>query len=313
MSDITYLFGAGASNPTLPLVNELPVKFLECAEYFGHPENKLSENESFVNNANQESIYDVEMELARTLREMSLRAIEHASIDTYAKKLSITGEEDELLKLKAGLICSFIFWQKEKSDSRYDSFFASLIDSETKEITERVKILSWNYDCQFEKAYSYYSLEESISANQSRLNIFPKDVHVDQQLDDKFAIYKLNGTTALFNKRKKSLEIISNDVRPKENKIFTESIVKSYFLLTRHRDQYIPGLTFAWEKNNLPNNVIKSAIQGTVNTQVLVVIGYSFPFFNREIDRQLLNRSGLKKVYFQAPDKEPEKYALRFL
>jgi hypothetical protein len=33
----------------------------------------------------------------------------------------------------------------------------------------------------------------------------------------------------------------------------------------------------------------------------LVVIGYSFPFFNRLVDRRILNMPDLKKIYFQAP------------
>jgi len=37
----------------------------------------------------------------------------------------------------------------------------------------------------------------------------------------------------------------------------------------------------------------------------LIVIGYSFPFFNREIDRKIIgNMEELEKVYFQAPDAE---------
>lgn len=39
-------------------------------------------------------------------------------------------------------------------------------------------------------------------------------------------------------------------------------------------------------------------------TTILVVIGYSFPFFNREVDKQIfneLNNRVLKKIYFQDP------------
>jgi len=41
----------------------------------------------------------------------------------------------------------------------------------------------------------------------------------------------------------------------------------------------------------------------------LVIIGYSFPFFNREIDREIMgeiNFEKLKKIYFQDPFRDGE-------
>ena len=39
-------------------------------------------------------------------------------------------------------------------------------------------------------------------------------------------------------------------------------------------------------------------------TEYLVIIGYSFPFFNRHIDKQLLTTISptLKKIYYQEPN-----------
>jgi hypothetical protein len=48
---------------------------------------------------------------------------------------------------------------------------------------------------------------------------------------------------------------------------------------------------------------MERVIHATKNTEILVIIGYSFPFFNREVDRQILNSMlKLEKVYIQAPD-----------
>jgi hypothetical protein len=53
------------------------------------------------------------------------------------------------------------------------------------------------------------------------------------------------------------------------------------------------------------------ATEGTKFTNVLVVIGYSFPFFNREIDRKIIKAmSKIHKVYFQS--KEPDALVERF-
>jgi hypothetical protein len=42
-------------------------------------------------------------------------------------------------------------------------------------------------------------------------------------------------------------------------------------------------------------------MEATDKTEVLVSVGYSFPFFNRDIDRRIIHNMGkLKKVYLQA-------------
>jgi hypothetical protein len=46
-------------------------------------------------------------------------------------------------------------------------------------------------------------------------------------------------------------------------------------------------------------DVISSAKKVLEKTAVLVVIGYSFPFFNREIDRELFLKRNFEKVYIQ--------------
>ncbi|MFX5587009.1 hypothetical protein ABTE16_19900, partial [Acinetobacter baumannii] len=46
--------------------------------------------------------------------------------------------------------------------------------------------------------------------------------------------------------------------------------------------------------------ILKSLTEGT---DILVIIGYSFPFFNRKIDRQLFESIGPNaKIYYQDPN-----------
>jgi hypothetical protein len=41
----------------------------------------------------------------------------------------------------------------------------------------------------------------------------------------------------------------------------------------------------------------------TKDAEVLVVIGYSFPYFNRSVDRELIsNMKDLRRVHFQSPE-----------
>jgi len=63
-------------------------------------------------------------------------------------------------------------------------------------------------------------------------------------------------------------------------------------------------LSFAWEKGNF--ELINVACAKIVNSQALVIIGYSFPFFNREVDTaiiQVLSSNPRLKIYVQ--DRKP--------
>ena len=68
-------------------------------------------------------------------------------------------------------------------------------------------------------------------------------------------------------------------------------------------------ISYAWEKEwgsdrdypyvNERLNYAKAAARAA---EILVVIGYSFPFFNREIDKIIFSEMPtIKKIYFQDP------------
>ncbi len=71
-------------------------------------------------------------------------------------------------------------------------------------------------------------------------------------------------------------------------------------------------LTFAWEKDPVKeghlNHGIEIAKKFAEQTEVLVIIGYSFPFFNREIDNQIfeaIKKGGkLSKNLLSGPNKD---------
>ena len=64
--------------------------------------------------------------------------------------------------------------------------------------------------------------------------------------------------------------------------------------------QFTNHLSFAWEEANFKDKWL-STIKATIeDTEQVVVIGYSFPFFNREMDRLVFrNMPKLEKVYVQ--------------
>ena len=68
-------------------------------------------------------------------------------------------------------------------------------------------------------------------------------------------------------------------------------------------------LSFAWEDEAISSKKIfheqrlPVAREIASQTQILVIIGYSFPFFNRDIDKVIMNTMmpSLQKIYVQDP------------
>lgn len=96
-----------------------------------------------------------------------------------------------------------------------------------------------------------------------------------------------------------------------------EFIIKSVEIFEKMRTSkfYNSHLSFAWE-HDTNNAFYKNLEKAVASTEVLVVIGYSFPFFNRDIDKLILQKfmgENLKKVYFQAPENDVSDIRERFL
>jgi hypothetical protein len=229
----------------------------------------------------------------------------HASIDTFAKKLYLGNKRQDDHDLKKLKICLSIFFIMEqylkKPDSRYDTFYASLLNA-LHDFPSNIRILSWNYDYQFELAYAEYSGDPRISANNSHLSILQKFTR--KYSPNNFCIIKLNGSTE-FHTRDfygNAAQIIDN-FHPYRKEMI-EILVKTFATSFYHPTLY-SSLSFAWERDFQQPDIIEQAITATSDTEILVVIGYSFPFFNREVDRKIIkSMTNLRKVYFQAPDAE---------
>lgn len=113
---------------------------------------------------------------------------------------------------------------------------------------------------------------------------------------NKFCIIKLNGTAFMYDKT--NLQIVDTFFDPYSTMGIIPSIYKFYLDKYKNIDT---GLSFAWEKDSK----IKQSIEKTVyNADVLVIIGYSFPDYNRDIDKEIFDKMpNLKKIYIQ--DKDP--------
>lgn len=271
--EFCYLFGAGASCNALPLVAQIPERL-----------------DRFINNLDDWSkrtgLNSKELsEASKWLLESITR---HATIDTFAKKLYIRNEQKELKRLKAVTSCFFVFEQAaNKVDERYDTFFASIINSNirrTVELPSNISILSWNYDTQLEKSYYGFCDNED---------------QVVKDITFNTSIKRLNGYCGtnppghLGNAYKAAIQGTIYDGYDSIVELYNEYMKDEY---TVHAD-----INFAWESEK--NYVLREISSIITKATVLVIIGYSFPFFNRQIDSLILNNmDSLGKVYIQVPE-----------
>lgn len=316
MSKVTYLLGAGASYGErdekqqilrgLPIVSELANALKSYIPLFNGLHALKSFSDLGITSEEAAKLKDVLDKLIRICES-------YPTIDTYAKQLYITKRseekmlningEDSYKTLKRLLSAAFLLLQDEdKRDLRYDGFIASIIN-EQKEFPP-MTILSWNYDVQFEMAYSGYSSEERyIPSLWKELNVLNKTYYTEYDKTKPFAFIKINGT-ALFTNSDSEKLTMRKFTEERLSDIFygggTESKYKRLWEFI-NRSNYHNTLSYSWEKSDKVD--IELAIKDRVyDTEDLIIIGYSFPYVNDKIDRNtILNMPSLKRVYIQDP------------
>ncbi|WP_104735208.1 SIR2 family protein [Hanstruepera ponticola] len=307
--NITYLIGAGASFESLPIVNQIEPRLLEFSELFkpyGLQEINsgiyfTQDSSNFSNSYLSKYEYksDVFYEKYNLIKQIYDEIIwlhneskNQSSIDTLAKKLFLQKDYKNLKRLKVIMSCFFYFCQTQSFDKRYDSFFASILDN-LDTIPKNIRIVSWNYDSQFEIAFKEFS-KGTIDSARKTLNTQINGVENDFFDPNMFSIFKLNGMTS----EKKGIFIDNFDY---DKFKMMEEILSVY-------DQEVyrsfeSSMSFAWEYKNEDNNFFKNLFKSLKNTDLLVIVGYSFPFFNRKIDKDILDSMPeLKKIYVQDPN-----------
>lgn len=331
MSKVVYLMGAGASYGKrekdsndkdiagkilegLPIVNEIPLRLQHIIELYSEPTYKendtktISEISINLRNAQAALVDDLQWLYDNTKR--------HATIDTFAKKLFLTGKKEEYIKLKRLLSIYFKTEQLiNRPDSRYDTFLASVLQRNTNgklRISNDISILTWNYDSQFEIAYREYLITDTNSEDIQFPEQLGIDIHSDAanfpkpvtfQDDGERQIIKLNGSASFESEFSMGHYYSFND-----GKLTKEQIEKNiwtyyapYYINTLNRKRCL--LNFAWEYEKTPEYIqlLNNTLYGA---EFLVIIGYTFPFFNREVDTSLFGFlwRRLRAIYIQDPN-----------
>lgn len=299
MAKVSFLLGAGASADVIPTVKDLPGSIEQVVEII----------KSLPIYPDSEHIKGVGITYIRTLLidqllELSSNAKNHASVDTYGKKLFITDYTEKFLKFKIVLACYFILDQlrlKGEYDMRYDTFFASILGKNGSDFPSNINVLSWNYDTQFELGYMPYSRDPRLEYLSHYFQYKVRDCCQDDNLDDNFCFIKLNGSANFFSDTYHSSANVINNFGLGLNTETLKQVLTLYWCTLKQLERCETALSFAWEDvRRTDGNIIEIAKKAIANTEALVVIGYSFPFFNRQVDKEIFAAAtSLKKVYIQ--------------
>ncbi len=316
MKTITYFIGAGASFHSLPLIKTMGVRMQAFSSYL-----KIKRDGG-----------EIEKELIQLFIDELDRLIEHekesTSIDAYAKELTNSNKIMELHRLKLVLGSYILFEQLKKPselvfyekdcktkisgdiqemlsnpiDKRYRTFWADFINDSNSAPSPNIKVISWNYDMQFESSFSKFK-DYSLELTQQEIQVFPARQNLNTIDENKFCLLKINGTAGLFKENNRLSNYFDLKEHPLDN--FNLKILLNTFKNNYSRAIVEPIFSFAWESNPIVQETRAIAKHILKKTNILVIIGYSFPSFNKAIDKDLFkNIDNLERVYYQAPSNE---------
>lgn len=324
MTKITYLLGAGASYYACPILEEQAEKMIEIANKeisrlaIMQISDGVWKNYDFIDKSHLSISNKNEYKILWWMGHFGEMAKEYNTIDTYARKLFLNGEENELNLLKMSVSIFFDLWENfyfesysrkikdenlkfNKIDNRYKSLFSILLDKDNNgkiKLNNDFKFISWNYDLQLEETFKMFLKNNDINCsdvdNQFK---FKED---NKEVND---VFHLNGHRGFYN--------ITEGVS--ENRFNT---LDNYWINNENLHQAVIDkstdfnghIKYAWEHNlddNLEDSFLKKISEVMHQTDVLIIIGYSFPAFNRNIDQFLFNKmhpNKIKKIIYQDPN-----------
>jgi hypothetical protein len=181
-------------------------------------------------------------------------------------------------------------------DHRYDALFTNLLSND-RTLPSNIIFLNWNYDRQIRQ-----TLEELEGFNVKPEFHFLS--HSDSEIPQGIKEVKLNGVfapTSLGAKHFKETTISDNLLDHLHRTVYNPK--HDYYNMS-FTEQASETVKFAWENPEMNSN-LKEVLK---KVNELVVVGYSFPYFNRSTDKNMLvamSYSKPLKVVIQ--DRNPER------
>lgn len=333
-TNVTYLLGAGASAEALPLVRNWKERLNNYVDFLNiihHNENIWSDIknlDSLISNYNWLLIeakrhitldtYAKKLFLKNEFKKLnllkslisgffifeqtslSLEAVDYLDEGLWGQGFNELSEK--LKSVKSNIV-----------DPRYDAFMATfLMNREDKLVLpDNINIISWNYDHQLELAYTDYS-DGSIAEAQQTLRVYPHenlvyDHNKTTWVRDKtgYKIVKLNGNANAVSyvdeRGRDSVQMLTESAYQKFFKSLYELFINGFDEKGNLKSRYKWEINFAWEseKNHISEKAVMEAKEIIRKTDTLVIIGYSFPAFNRVIDKTVFGNHQYQKIYIQ--------------
>lgn len=298
---ITYLLGAGASCDSLPLGTDLGTEIGKTSELIKnsielkydqpgmpYPEEKRPWPRGPIGKNLIDAFKWIRNETIGT------------TVDNFARILFIRQQNGnlsakrDLNKVKAVLACYFLLVQSRIStDKRYDEFFGKILETRAGiRLPKHLRFLSWNYDILPEKTYF------SCASNTER---------VRKEITESDSFIRLNGIAGMIKATPRNIVADYHEagyieaIQQSEIQIDIETLIELFDRMTEEPlGELEPVLKFGWESENIDPRIRDTIIE----TDTLIVIGYSFPDFNAEVDRQLLDimLNSVQRIVIQVPN-----------
>jgi len=166
-------------------------------------------------------------------------------------------------------------------------------------IKKNIKFVSWNYDLQLELAFKSFCNDNLIWDELSDYLGYRCKDKSSYDLD----ICHLNGYCGYYKTSNEEQHILDRSKSTELGAIIKEIAFVQKSL--RHKAiDFSSHINYAWETSDLAKAARNSAGLIFSQTDILVIIGYSFPSFNKEIDKWLFEKLNgrLTKIIFQDPN-----------
>ncbi|MCX8492425.1 MAG: hypothetical protein ORN54_15315 [Cyclobacteriaceae bacterium] len=306
---VTFLLGAGASAKALPTVKSTSTTEGLYKRLKDFADNLEKDNPQIL-----DSYKSFVSSMVADISWLADNSFKFGTPDTFAKFLYLQ-ERKSLPRLKNAL--SFYFTVEQFINNKFDDralIFLTTVMQRNNIFPTNIKILNWNYDSQIQLAADVFR-QEKFHIGQGTVHSPPlvgyypslgHSFYTNNATDlEETAMVHLNGIAGYyFNEQLSTTLNLFLNQKPKD---INEIIEK---LLTDKQHKHTL-LTFAWERDTEAANILRARIEMAKKvaaaSDILVIIGYSFPFFNREIDKNIfdsLKESGkLKRIFYQDPYK----------
>lgn len=311
-SNVTYLLGAGASYNALPIWKEQGESMINVANEILYLIGNGATN-GFKNDYPHLLNNSTLVEFMTKLRQFGNFAKLYGSIDIYARRLYMLDNFNELMDLKHCLSVYFDLWEYflhcnyrlpnnevyQKIDKRFFSLLSVILEKEecSPRLNKNVSFITWNYDLQLELAFETFlsSKVKSLIELNHKLKFLDTDLTLTINKD----VIHLNGHRGLFLDGNKWYETVEKE-RCNNIENYLTRFVDNF---SQFKTPDYNSIKYAWESTSENFN---EALTKMRNTDVLVIIGYSFPAFNRQIDSILIREfeagGTRKRVIYQDPN-----------